>query len=376
MTLGIYIHIPFCRSKCSYCHFLSMAAPRSTVDRYQNAVMAELGGCAEQLYSASVDSIYFGGGTPSLIPGEHIENLVGQCRRTMAVVDYCEISLEANPGTLSSDRIASYRRSGVNRVSVGAQSFSDSELSAIGRVHDSGMIKESLSLLRQGGIANINVDLMLGLPGQTSKSWKESLEGVERLEAPHVSVYMLDLDEECPLHSRVVSGAVRLPDEDLVSDLYLETIEFLGCCGLRQYEISNFAAPGYECRHNLKYWLREPVRGVGLGSHSFDGKCRYANCSQMAQYLAAVESGRSVESMREPLTEAQALAESLFLGLRLEEGVDCARLEKIYGDGCLDPYQAGLQEMSRRGLVEWNQSHLRLTPSGKLLSNEVFQLFV
>jgi oxygen-independent coproporphyrinogen III oxidase len=329
--------------------------------------------CADK---GEVNSIYFGGGTPSLVPAEHIANLLDSCRRTFPVSQDCEISLEANPGTISTEKAEAYRRFGVNRISMGAQSFEDRELSSIGRLHTSDMIHTSLSRLSAAGFCNINLDLMLGLPGQTAESWRKTLESLKHLDVHHVSVYMLDLDEQCPLHEMAVRGIVQFPDEDLISDLYLESIDALSALGYSQYEISNFARPGYRCRHNLKYWQREAVHGLGLGSHSFDGICRYSNYARLEEYFEAMDSDKSVINWREPVTEGQSLSESLFLGLRLIEGLDWRRLQDVYGSQCLAKYESGMQEMSARGLIEQKDNLFRLTPSGMLVSNEIFQLFI
>jgi oxygen-independent coproporphyrinogen-3 oxidase len=323
-----------------------------------------------------VDSIYLGGGTPSIVPAEHIAELLALCRRLLFLAEDCEISLEANPDTVSPDKVATYIRSGVNRISVGAQSFHDGELSSIGRLHTAEMITDALARLRSGGFRNINLDLMLGLPGQTETSWRGNLEKVVRLETPHISIYMLDLDDPCPMRALINAGSVQLPDEDLVSDLYLETIDFLSQNGYAQYEISNFALPGYACRHNLKYWQRDPVHGVGLASHSFDGHYRYSNGSQIDDYINAVREGKSPVVRREQISEEQSLSESLFLGLRLTRGVGWDRLQAKYGRERLAIYDTGMQELAQRGLVQWNGSTVRLTASGMLLSNEVFQLFI
>jgi oxygen-independent coproporphyrinogen III oxidase len=326
--------------------------------------------------TGDVDSIYFGGGTPSLIPVEHIAELLASCRRLLCVTEDCEVSLEANPDTVSPDKVTTYIRSGVNRISIGAQSFHDGELSSIGRLHTAEMTTDALVQLRSGGFRNINLDLMLGLPGQTAASWRGNLEKVVHLETPHISVYMLDLDDPCPLRASVDAGSVQLPDEDLVSDLYLETIDFLSQNGYAQYEISNFALPGYACRHNLKYWQRDPVHGVGLASHSFDGQSRYSNGSQLDDYIDAVREGKSPVFWREQISVEQSLSESLFLGLRLTQGVDWDCLRAKYGRDRLAIYETGMQELSQKGLVQWNGSTVRLTASGMLLSNEVFQLFI
>ena len=376
MSLGIYIHIPFCQGKCNYCHFVSIAFDKATADRYQKAVLCEIKSLPVSLVTEEVNSIYFGGGTPSLVPAEHIAELLTECGRRHAISEDCEISLEANPGTISCQKAAIFHDAGVNRISIGAQSFVDSELSSIGRTHTADMILESVSQLRENGFDNINLDLMLGLPQQSAVSWRTNLEVLARIGAPHVSVYMLDLDDACPLSALVAQGSVQIPEEDLVSDLYLETIDFLNCCGYGQYEISNFALPGYACRHNLKYWMREPVLGFGLGSHSFDRASRYANCSAINDYFGATESGVSPVTWRTAIAPAQALEETLFLGLRLTEGVDWSRLRSNYNGTDLVKYEGCLQELSAGGLVEWKGSIVRLTAQGMLLSNEIFQLFV
>jgi oxygen-independent coproporphyrinogen-3 oxidase len=347
-----------------------------TADRYHKALLREIASYAGSNSASRIDSVYFGGGTPSIIPAEHVENILAACRNRISLSENCEISLEANPGTLTAEKITSFRRSGVNRISLGAQSFNALELLSIGRLHNPEMITQAISLLRDNGFTNLNLDLMLGLPGQTRKTWQRNIEAAQELSVPHISVYMLDLDDQCPLQAMVQSGSVLLPEEDLISDLYLETIDFLSHRGYRQYEISNFALPGFACRHNLKYWQREHFYGFGLGSHSFDGESRYSNLSQIGDYFDAVEAGRDPVEWRETLSQSQSLAESLFLGLRLTQGVDWSRLQAVYGTESLAQYEPGLREFVQKGLVEWTDSMVRLTRSGMLLSNEVFQLFI
>jgi oxygen-independent coproporphyrinogen III oxidase len=265
---------------------------------------------------------------------------------------------------------------GLNRISMGAQSFSDRELASIGRLHTPEMIEESLRQLRASGFVNINLDLMLGLPLQTSESWKRNLEKAICLDIPHISIYMLDLDDSCPLKEKVEDGTVSIPGEDFVSDLYLETIDFLAANGRRQYEISNFAQPEFFCSHNLKYWKRKPVFGFGLASHSFDGQTRYANHRHMPDYLQAIEFRRSPIEWRESIGEAQAFGETLFLGLRMTDGVEWDRLAAGRNSVRAKAYEKPLKKLVGDGLIEWKGSIVRLTPKGMLLSNEVFQLFV
>jgi oxygen-independent coproporphyrinogen III oxidase len=377
VTLGLYFHIPFCRSKCSYCHFVSLPYGRASADRYIKALLDEIERWDDgRTPIAEIDSIYFGGGTPSILPEEHICRILEAVRRRFSVSVDCEISLEANPGTMSNEKVNAYRRSGVNRISLGAQSFTDQELSSIGRIHNAGLIFDSVRLLKQTGIKNINLDLMLGLPNQTRSSWKNNLDIIAELEISHISVYMLDLDDQCPLSSIVASGSVKLPEEDLISDLYLETIELLAAYGHQQYEISNFARSGFKCRHNLKYWLREPFHGFGLASHSFDGIARYANLSSLSEYQDALASGKSPVDWRQPIAQEHALQENLFLGLRLTEGVSRKKLGELYGVNCLAKYEPSFHDLSAGGFVRLGGDSIRLTSSGMLISNEIFQLFV
>jgi oxygen-independent coproporphyrinogen-3 oxidase len=377
LTPGIYFHIPFCRAKCSYCHFVSVPFDAELEGRYHNAVVEELTRCADSMTAnREVDSIYFGGGTPGLIPADHIAELLSICRRSLHVAENCEVSLEANPDTLLTGSVIVYRRSGVNRISVGAQSFHDQELSSLGRLHTAGTIMDAVTRLQNCGFRNINLDLMLGLPDQTATSWRDNLRKAVRLEVPHLSVYMLDLDDQCPICALVGCGSIQLPDEDLVSDLYLETIDFLAQHGYGQYEISNFALPGYTCRHNMKYWQRNPVYGIGAASHSFDGQSRYCNYSQIETYIEAVRAGGSPVNWRENMSEERSLSESLFLGLRLVQGVDWDGLQAKYGRDRVAVYEPGIRQFAHKGLVQWSGSTVSLTPPGMLVSNEIFQLFI
>lgn len=376
MSPGIYLHIPFCRSRCSYCHFLSVPYERALAGRYVRALMRELEAADQVAEAGSVTSVYFGGGTPSLIPSEYIEAILARCRERFSFSADCEISLEANPGTLTADSAAAYRRAGVNRISLGAQSFADRELAAIGRLHTSTMILQSLDCLIGHGFANLNLDLMLGLPEQTAASWQRNLEILARLPVRHVSVYMLDLEEPSELGARVARGAVVLPDEDLVADLYMHTVEFLQSHGYAQYEISNFAGPASACRHNLKYWKREPVWGFGAGSCSFDGQFRYANGSDIEDYCRRMETGASPVAWKDSVGGARALQEQFFLGLRLTEGIDCRQRPNRDAWNFFRRRRRELDTMLADGLMEWHYGRLRLTTRGMLLSNEIMQLFV
>jgi oxygen-independent coproporphyrinogen III oxidase len=377
VTLGLYFHIPFCQAKCNYCHFVSMPYEQEATERYIKALLREIGGW-DYGHSrfAEIDSIYFGGGTPSILPECHIQEILAACNKRLQIAADCEVSVEANPGTISTAKATAYQKSGINRISLGAQSFVDQELSSIGRTHTAATIFDAVRVLKESNANNLNLDLMLGLPFQTRASWRRNLETIASLEIPHISIYMLDLDDQCALYSDVARGAIRLPEDDFVSDLYLETIELLSSWGYSHYEISNFSKPGFECRHNLKYWLREPFHGFGLASHSFDGSSRYANKPGIMDYLDAIENGKSPIDWKQPIGTEQAFQESLFLGLRLTQGISRKKLNELYGSESLANYEVSFRDLSDRGFVKLDGDSIRLTPSGMLISNEIFQLFV
>jgi len=377
MTLGLYLHIPFCETKCGYCSFVSMPGDKSMVERYARALADELERWVpEDSLGAPVDSIYFGGGTPSLMPHPKLAEILTVCRRLFDVSSDCEITLEANPGTLAPVNVGAYREMGINRISLGAQSFHDSELAVVGRTHSSSQIADAVMDLRGESIDNINLDLILGLPGQTGRSWLDSLDRAAALGPSHLSVYMLDLSPETPLHALVAAGDVGLPEEDEIACWYLDTINYLSGAGYPQYEISNFSRDGFPCRHNLKYWLRDPVLGFGLGSHSFDGARRYGNTKSLAGYLDLIESGRSPVQWSDPVGDTQGFEETIFLGLRLRAGLDWDTIESRCEPGRLAGCEERLRLMSEEGLIEWGDRSFRLTPRGMLVSNEVFQEFI
>lgn len=377
MEFGIYIHIPFCQTRCNYCHFVTRPMRSATAEEYCRAVVRELAAYANAAGKRpAIDSIFFGGGTPSAVPCENVARILECCRTNFEVSPESEITLEANPDTLTAQKADCYRRIGINRFSLGAQSFDDAELISIGRDHTASQISEAVAFLRAAGIENISLDLMLGLPAQDESRWRTNLDQIERLQPSHISVYMLDLHDNSPLFYAVAKKRVQLPDDDLVADLYLLTLERLSSFGFEQYEISNFARPGGRSRHNLKYWRREPVIGFGVSSHSFDRVERWANYSRIAEYLRSVEERGSAVEWRRPLQAAECMEEALFLGLRLNEGVDWEMLRPGLEEPTALAVEAVFRKMSDRGLLSWIDSTVRLTPKGMLMSNEVFSEFV
>ena len=358
---GVYFSYPFCAQKCTYCNFSSGVFPRELELRYTRALFAEL---RTAQWNWTPETVYFGGGTPSLLE----PLLLAELLTAVPGATHREVTLEAAPGGVPLERAQAWRDGGINRVSLGVQSFITKELSRTGRKHTAEVVAREVAVLREAGIANFNIDLIAGLPGQTERSWNESLDWIARLEAPHVSVYMLEVDEDSRLGAEMLAlgrryGAAEVPSEDRIADFYETAVERLEGLGIPRYEISNFARPGYESRHNLKYWKREAYRGFGADAHSFDGDARWSNVESATDYVNRLEASESPISQR---SRADRPSEHYFLGLRLREGV----LEQP-----AQPHEA-IERFLDAGLLERESGRLRLTNRGVLLSNEVFAEFL
>ena len=388
MALGIYISVPFCRTKCSYCNFASDVFSRAAFERYVERVCAdiarvtrvaeEMGGEIER----DVDSIYLGGGTPTVLEAGQLERIFAAVRAEFDVQPNAEVTVECAPGTLAPAVIESLQRCGVNRVSLGVQSFVDAEAAAVGRLHKRATVVEEIARLRAAGIANINIDLIAGLPHQTAESWQASLAETIATGSPHVSVYMLEVDEDSRLGRELIAGGTRyhahfVPDEEVVVDFYLAACEKLEAASVGQYEISNFARAGFESRHNLKYWTRHPYLGFGVDAHSMlvsanpaAGGVRFATSDVLEQYVAGTPLHRTIVS------RSSALEESFFLGLRLTRGVNLSDLSADFGNKVVDNFRDAIAELVRDGLMQQDRDFIRLTAQGRLLSNEVFEKFL
>jgi len=386
MPLGLYIAVPFCRTKCSYCNFASDVFSRAVFDNYIKRLCAEIEHStrnAEQMRASLdryVDSIYFGGGTPTLLNVAQLEHVFVTIRQNFQVEKEAEITVECAPGTLSGEMLEALVRCGVNRVSLGVQSFVDKEAASVGRLHKGQTVLDDIARLRADGITNINVDLIAGLPHQTRESWENSLEQLISTGVPHASVYMLEVDEDSRLGRELMAGGQKyhahfVPDEDLTADLYEIARDRLNAAGISQYEISNFARAGFESKHNLKYWTRQPYLGFGLDAHSMlplrDGEAvRFSNSESLEKYLA-----------REPASTVQvdqqmALEERLFLGLRLNRGVDIQYLQQEFPE-LFAAQKPVISELMDSGMLEQHDGvRIRLSSRGRLLSNEVFQRFL
>jgi len=388
MPLGIYISVPFCRTKCSYCNFSSDVFSRAVFERYVHRVCAdienspqvaaEMGGQEER----AVDSIYLGGGTPTVLDPAQLERIFGALRSQFEVRPDAEVTVECAPGTLTSAMLESLLRCGVNRVSLGVQSFVDQEAAAVGRLHKRATVLEDVARLRAAGITNINIDLIAGLPHQTAESWEFSLAETIATGAPHVSVYMLEVDEDSRLGRELLAAGTRyhahfVPDEGAIADFYLAACERLSSAGIAQYEISNFAGAGFQSRHNLKYWTRQPYFGFGVDAHSMLASAtpdidavRFAPADSLEQYMSGAGLQRTAVSLR------AALEESFFLGLRLTRGVSLLELAAEFGEEAVANARAAVAEFVKAGLMERRGDYVCLTARGRLLSNEVFERFI
>jgi oxygen-independent coproporphyrinogen-3 oxidase len=361
---GVYVSYPFCAQKCTYCNFASGVLPRELEREYLEALSVEIRG---QDWAWSPDTVYLGGGTPSRLDGDDLERILD----AIPGRPWREATLEAAPGVITPERAAGWARAGVNRVSLGVQSFVQRELARTGRKHTAEVVATEIAVLRAAGLGNLNVDLIAGLPGQTRESWRESLDWIGRLEPPHVSVYMLEIDEDSRLGQEVLLNGVRygardVPDDERTAEMYETAVEGLGRMGIRRYEISNFARAGFQSLHNLKYWRLEPYRGFGADAHSFDGRMRFQNVESAREYVDRARRGESPESGS---TAANSAEERFFVGLRMTEGIRPHPEE-------WRRFEAPIRRFLSEGLLASDGEELRLTNRGILLSNEVFAEFL
>jgi oxygen-independent coproporphyrinogen III oxidase len=393
--LGIYIHIPFCQSKCGYCNFASGVYPDSVVGPYVAALRTEirevrgllrdLKASPALLDQAEVDSVYFGGGTPSLVNARHIAELMQLLNQVFILAKNMEVTLEINPGSVGPTKVREHLAAGVNRVSIGMQTFQDDILKRIGRSHNVQDSFDTFALYRHAGIDNVSLDLIAGLPGQTARDWQENLYHVEVLNPDHISMYLLDIHEGTRFgriygqssRSRPGSGfedltTAALPDDEQVTDFYTQAVRRFGELGYRHYEISNFALADKRSRHNLKYWNGQPFIGFGCGAYSdFDGK-RWGNQRSVEGYLESIHQRQHAIDYRSAVSDVERQEEAIFLGLRLTDGIRLAEFQQRFGFDLQDKYWRPIAYLREAGLVESTPECLRLTSRGLLLSNEAF----
>ncbi|HEX7174325.1 MAG TPA: radical SAM family heme chaperone HemW [Pyrinomonadaceae bacterium] len=375
---GIYIHVPFCRSRCSYCDFATGTYESALAAVYVRALAREVAAFDDDAAARAIDTIYFGGGTPSMLTAAQLAHVLEAVHLRFHVLPGAEVTLELNPGTVTPESLRELRALGVNRASFGLQTFDDEELRRLGRTHTADDARRTLHALREAGFRNVSFDLIAGLPEQTLEGWSRNLDEALALRPEHLSLYLLEVHEGTPLADHIRRGFWRAPDPDLAAEMYRLLARRMTGAGYDHYEISNFALPGRESRHNMKYWTGAPVYGFGCSAHSFDGRrTRWSNERDAKRYVALIESGASPVVERTELDEREAFSESLFLALRLlRRGVNLSEHRARFRVDVRADYAADLERFSDAGLVELEDDVLRLTSAGALLSNEVFAAFI
>ena len=374
-VLGLYVHVPFCSAICNYCNFnrgLFDAALKAT---YVDAVIAEIAGRAD---GAPADTLFFGGGTPSLLDPSDVAAIVERCRASFDLAPDAEVTLEANPESVTSASLSGFRAAGVNRLSFGVQSFRDDELTRLSRLHSAGRAEVALGLARAAGFDNVSLDLMMGLPEQVIAAWSQSIDAVVRLAPEHVSLYILEVYPNLPLRSEMTQSRWAVAPDDDVADMYLLAMERLERVGYRQYEISNVAQPGRESRHNLKYWRDGEWLGFGPGAHTTRHGVRSRNVSATAAYVTAVAEGGPIEAEQRRLSDQARLEEALFTGLRTTDGLDLTAVRARYGVDVWAIHGRQLQPFIDAGVLVYDvpRQVVHLTRSGMLVAHEVMALFL
>jgi oxygen-independent coproporphyrinogen-3 oxidase len=372
---GIYIHIPFCKSRCSYCDFATGIYESEIAARYVEALVREI--AASPYRSQRVDTVYFGGGTPSMLSPTQIERIMETVADSFAVDSAAEVTMEINPGSVTEEKLIAFKNTGVNRASFGAQTFDDRELAKLGRSHTSADTLKTFESLRAAGFANINFDLIAGLPGQTMSGWQRNVELAFALKPEHLSFYLLEVHSGTPLAQHIQRGIQPEPDDELAGEMYEWMLERACEAGYEHYEISNLCLPGLESRHNSKYWMGVDYYGFGCSAHSYNGQTtRWSNERDVSKYVAAIENNHSPIVEQHKLNAAELRAEAVFLGMRLMRGVDVRAYEASFGVDLRDEHRDDLDRFREAGLIEFEGDSIRLTRAGALMSNEVFARFV
>lgn len=383
--LAVYCHIPFCRTRCTYCAFNTYTGQFDQIAPYMQALRRELTLVAGSA-GHPVETIYFGGGTPSLVPVSEIEATLRTCNEIFSLTPDIEISLEANPGTVSAIYLHQLRQIGINRLSIGMQSAHEHELKLFARSHHTDDVRRTLKMARAAGFDNLNLDLIYGVPRQSFDMWRYSLETAIRLNPHHLSLYSLGLENATPMHTWVMRGELPMPDSDLAADMYEWAAERLAEEGFAQYEISNWAKPGFACRHNVHVWRNLPYLGIGAGAHGYAANTRYANVNLPAMYISRIQNQpvplpfplSAAAEVVITIDEQDEMAETMFLGLRLtEEGITLGMFQARFGRELWGVYGKELDSLISGGLLERTpEDRVRLTPRGRLLGNHVFAAFV
>lgn len=373
MSLGLYVHIPFCAAICNYCNFNRGLFDAALKDRYVSALLAEIESRGD---GSPADTIFFGGGTPSLLEPAEVAHIVEACRHVFSVAPLAEVTLEANPETVTPHRLKGFREAGVNRLSYGVQSFRDEELERLSRLHSAARAREAFQMARAAGFENISLDLMMWLPQQTITEWLESIDALIALGPDHASLYLLELYPNAPLRDAMARSHWSVAPDDDAAEMYGSGLDRMDKAGYIQYEISNTARPGRESRHNLKYWSDGEWLGFGCGAHSTRAGVRWKNLSSTEAYISAVAAGRPLAVERRDLAGRERLEEAVFTGLRLAAGIDIHALKERYGVDVWAEYREDLRPFVDQRLLIYHDGRLRLTRAGMLLAHEIMTVFI
>ena len=374
--IGLYIHVPFCKSKCNYCDFNSYAGMEELIPEYFNSMKKEIEFYRERLRDYTIGTVFIGGGTPSMVEEKYIVDILDICFKTMKISNEAEISIEANPGTVNLNKLFSYRNAGINRLSMGLQAWQDHILQYIGRIHKARDFSDNIEAARKAGFENINADLMFGLPGQTINDWEETLKAVDDLGVEHISCYSLKIEEGTVLGEKLDSGELIPVEDELDRAMYDSAIEFLKSKKFMRYEISNFAKPGFQCRHNLIYWRAEEYIGLGAGAHSYFENNRFNNVNKIKDYIRNIQEGNGIIENVQFINLEESMSEYMILGLRLTEGVNIAKFKERFGQNIFDVWGEVIEKNVRKGLLTMENESIQLTSKGFDLANSVFVEFI
>lgn len=372
---GLYLHVPFCKTKCYYCDFNSIAADRNIISRYLTVLPKEIERLSDK-YNPQIETIYIGGGTPTILKGEELTAILNECRQKLNLSSDLEITVEANPGTLNYRKLKSIKEAGVNRVSLGVQSFHNRLLDKLGRIHKRRDIIESYNLLREVGFENISFDLMFALPGQSLDDWVNTLNEALELGPEHISAYNLKIESNTVFGQWLQEDKIKKPDKELDLAMYRKTLEILSANNYKQYEISNFSKPGYQSQHNKLYWQNKAYLALGPGAHFYDGEYRGYNLAQINEYCRLLEEGKTVVAQKEKLSRQEKIEESLILGLRLNRGISLSKFKKEFNQPVTDLYKEELDELISQNLIKLTAKQLFLTKRGRELANQVLATFL
>jgi oxygen-independent coproporphyrinogen III oxidase len=374
--ISLYIHIPFCKAKCHYCDFNSYPGIEELIPSYFATMEKEIFYYSKLLENYSVKTVFIGGGTPSLVDPSYIYNIINLCRRCFDIVENAETSIESNPGTLTFEKLLSYRSMGINRLSIGLQAWQDNILEKLGRIHTACDFEENMLQARKAGFDNINVDLIFGIPDQQLIDWLVTLSNMIRLDVPHLSCYSLKIEEETVLHNRMKSGLLKPVEDEVDREMYHELVEILKKANCNRYEISNFSKPGYECKHNLNYWQTGRYIGLGAGAHSYFKRTRYNNTNSVSKYINSNAGPEILLENKQEIDNNEEIVEYIILGLRLAEGIHKDEFAKKFKKDIYSLYRSEICKLLGNQLLEEENGRLRLSPLGFDLANQVFVEFL